>query len=646
MLADDDNDTSRPWRNSVQGFFRATSASPDRSLRTGTAHVATAVLGLGIQHNGLKSSFSSANSGSGGMVKLVRVNDFADSDTTDNSMYTDEEIQSAENIYNVVREYEDGQNFRFEEAFLSDSDSDKDNSVQEGFEGGHITEKTREMERNGEIEGGNERNLSNDVRDGSSGLAQRRMAPLLPLPLAETTETFSKLGFTPISLLEEPKIPSNDATFPNKGTNRAIGPLTPTDSTFSIFPPRTPTTPSYPEPNVTPYHPSVGKDDAYENSLGSVDIATSLDLESPEEAMEISEQPLESFREDMETSEHPIESFREAMETSEYPTEISEHPIDTDGAHNASTVHDMTELRNPESHSFASPDANTPFSGDNLKPLHGSNFISSRTLDLVAGVDSQSELPVMLYTIQDQDLSNNRWSVYESVYEKERRMEILQVPEPTYSGSRSGSNSPREVSFLSRSTDIPSSDSSRSEKNDTDLATASQGFSSHLSPKLGTTLKWRSPEALQNHEQPNEASHVLLNSMESPVSSVVQDTVTKQHHHEHMTSQFLCHEKKSLYRQISGSANDVPWAKWFSMMIMGLVAVPIYFMVAFGFFDYGGNHDYTLKRTLDEKDTNVGVRYFRRYTRTQKVLSGVIGILWMMVVVAMIGVGIGLGIRR
>lgn len=621
MLSDDDNDTSRTWRNSVHGFFRATSASPDRSLRTGTAHVATAVLALSIQHNGLKSSFSTANSGSGGMVRLVRVNDFADSDISETSMYTDEEIQSAQNIYDVVREYEDGQNFRFEEAFLSDSDSEKDISVQEGSEGDQVADKTREMEKNGQIEDGNGRILSNEVGDGSSGLAQRRMVPPLPLSLSETTETYSQLGFTPISLLEESRISTNDATFPNKGANRAIGPLTPTDSTFSVFPPRTPTTPSYPEPNVTPYHTSVGKDDAYENSLGSGNITTSLELESLEEGME--------------TSEHPIESFREDMDRSEYPTETSEHPIDTD-FHNASVVHDVTELRNPESHrTFASPHTNAPFGGDNHAQLDGSNFISSRTLGLVAGVDSQSELPVMLYTVQDRESSNNRWSVFE----KERRMVILQVPEPTYSGSRSGSNSPRDVSFLSRSIDMPLSDSFRSGTNNMDLATISQGLS-------GPTLKWRSPEAFQKHEQPNEVSHVFRKSMETPVSSVIQDSITKQHHHKHMTSQYLNHNEKSLYHQISGGANDVPWAKWFSMMIMGLVAVPVYFMVAFGFFDYGGNYDYALKRTLNEKDANVEVRYFRRYTRTQKVLSGVIGILWLLVVLVMIGVGIGLAIRR
>lgn len=217
----------------------------------------------------------------------------------------------------------------------------------------------------------------------------------------------------------------------------------------------------------------------------------------------------------------------------------------------------------------------------------------------------------MVFSVKHRE-ANSQWSVYENQKTMTGRMEMPQAPMPTYLGPRSGSNSPRSISILSTNIDI----------------------------STGKILPIHSTQ------------------VHPPAFSVVQDTITKQQHHKHMISNEMItkdiignditgHNEKNLqYRQMGVGSNDVSWAKWVSMMIVGLVGVPIYFMLTFGFFDYGGYYEYSLDRTLNEKDTDIQLRYFLRYTRTQKVLSSVIGIIWILIVLAMIGVGFGLSVGK
>lgn len=764
MLADDDNDTSR-WRNSVHGFFRATSASPDWSLRTGTARVATAVLGLGIQHsNSLKTSFTMSISSPGqGVVRLVRVNDFADSDTSNNSMYTDEEILSAENIYAVIQEYEEGQHFRFEENFLSDSDSDRDDGRRKLLACGD-----QRTDKSGQLEGGANRTTNafqgKDPRERSLGLAHLTRLPISPLPA--TNKAVSRL-------VSNEKL-MKESEFPDKSSL-----VRPPKSLIPKIPPSTPTS-LYPEPDVTLFRSDhTNEDNLDETALGGIDITTTTEMDISEYPMDTSEYPMDTSEypmdiseHPMDISEHPMDISEQHMDISEHPMDISEHPIDPTGvtnmnmdsagtlntnrdspylpgspnSHNndiqitrtrgstvqprsssqfsgpqpyqwkssqshsqemawlATTTSDefLTEnfhdtygqigtsmhrdvcIRRTTSPNFAaSPHTNASLSNPHhrtqlnserssfdSKWIHGgiSNTSSSKLLGVIAG-DSQAELPVMVYSVEHRE-SNSQWSAYEKQKTMMERMEMPQAPMPTYLGPRSGSNSPRSISILSTNIDI----SSRNNRSMNDMATKSTSglLSSHPSPKFSSDSKWPR-EISRGQNDPNVGDSDLPILAESPdevtlpvhstqvhpqAFSVVQDTITKQQHHKHMISNEMIskdiirnditshNEKKSQYRQMAVGSNDASWTKWVSMMVIGLVAVPIYFMVTFGFFDHGGYYEYTLDRTLNEKDTDVQLRYFLRYTRTQKVLSSVIGIIWILMVLAMIGVGFGLSVGK
>ncbi|CAN3366370.1 hypothetical protein DICA2_F01156 [Diutina catenulata] len=88
------------------------------------------------------------------------------------------------------------------------------------------------------------------------------------------------------------------------------------------------------------------------------------------------------------------------------------------------------------------------------------------------------------------------------------------------------------------------------------------------------------------------------------------------------------------------------WARWALVMVMGLVIVPLFYMMPLGLLD----------------NTNTGRQYYssmyyyggrygeklvnRRYSKVQKVVSLVLGIVWTVIVLAMIGVGLGVGLTR
>jgi len=800
MLADDEKDTSvadnttfnltsSTWRNSIHGFFRGSSTSPDRSLRTGTAHVATAaVLGHNHQANSLKTSFATSNSGHGqGVVHLVRVNEFADSDSSQNSIYTEEEIRSAENIYAIIREYEDTLFFRFEEAFLSDSDGDGDEAATKAT---RFTEapllqnqKVNPLKPQANAE-------EKEVRGRSIGLGQRRASRQQPIPppLPTTSQALSQLiASTRLSPPADPKA-STDSPASKVSEKKESGvvatvllPKTPNDQNFSV---RTPSSPTYPEPNVTPLRSSLTKEenvvDIEETPLGSVD--TPLDI------MDSSEYPLDTTncteilldsaerskvnRDSLSSTtqsggtrgsstargsgnssnrsrgSHASRFSRGSMSTrdsrdflslsSRHSRDLlrhrSGHSLDFLGLSSRNSRDFITQTSREHAGAIATGQGSTGHekaaddsfpdsshtslslsSGELLTKLDpgrpnaspflieklgsperlrstgespvtlGSNRASPResanrhgsaseVLGLTAGIDSQSELPVMLYTVQDRESNNTRWSVYE----KERRsLGFPQPPSQSYGGLRSGSNSARSISILSRSIDMPFAENVKSQSKPPGVPPTAANIRGLKSPQLSpcmadsayrgtkgssvygssiSSIQGRNSGRYDDNRVPHpgsillkeDASVLVPNSVQqtrvpSPASSVNQDTVTKQHHHLSMIGH---NEKSGQYWQTPSKANAMPWSKWFTMMVMGLVAVPIYFMLSFGFFDYGGYYEFSLDRTLNEKHDDVLVRYFRRYTRSQKVLSCIFGVFWIMVVLAMIGVGFGLAITR
>lgn len=262
--------------------------------------------------------------------------------------------------------------------------------------------------------------------------------------------------------------------------------------------------------------------------------------------------------------------------------------------------------------------------------------------NFTAGLDSQSELPIVLYTVQDRahDERNTRWSVYEKQRSREAPKAAVPKLQPLPKAhTTAGSNSARSIS--SGSLNLSPSPIHRPDES----SFPSPGPSSRYSSPHGALLN--SPMIISDSDLRPEA---LVPAV--VMASVVQDTTAKQTSHQDMYSDVseLNFDYDVEKYQESRRATTMPWAKWFLMMVTGLVVVPAFFMLALGLFDYGGHLRYLLqvpplRKVVEQKRKLVNMRYFRRYSKAQKILSFAIGVAWVCVVLAMIGVGFGVGIK-
>lgn len=108
-------------------------------------------------------------------------------------------------------------------------------------------------------------------------------------------------------------------------------------------------------------------------------------------------------------------------------------------------------------------------------------------------------------------------------------------------------------------------------------------------------------------------------------------------------SMFSDYSQESIEPQIQPNL-IYSWTKWGFMMATALVVVPVFFLLALGMLDKKGfyYHDFD---TPNEKAT-INLSYHQRYSAQQKCVSLVLGVLWVAIILAMIGVGFGLGLTR
>lgn len=86
------------------------------------------------------------------------------------------------------------------------------------------------------------------------------------------------------------------------------------------------------------------------------------------------------------------------------------------------------------------------------------------------------------------------------------------------------------------------------------------------------------------------------------------------------------------------------WKKWSFVMLSAFIAVPVFFLLALGSFDKKGFYYNSYYST--ENKASCEKRYHQRYSAKQKVASFIIGILWLSIICAMIGVGFGVSLTN
>lgn len=541
-----EDDKHRPSRLSLrdslsfQSIFRSSSQSPERPNVKGPRRTPVTL-------NASRVSFASHNSGLS-HVKLVKVNDFADSDSS-SSQYSEEELRDAETIYSVIEEYDWRHlTFHFNEDF------DSSGSASESF-----------------------------YDAAPISLRERAPGP----PGADRAD--SKLSLYLAS---------------QRGVGRPARTITPTKGQHK----RT----------------SLGTEDSHgtpQSRLPDPDITPKRDI---------------SQASDPTTSPRTVGSPGEDVEPSPGAAVLSHRDTNT----SLSSGELLSRLDN----SIRSSNTNTA----------GRNSVVG---NMTAGLDSQSELPVMLYTVHDRDSQNTRWSVYE----KQRHMKLSNrpsVPAPTY---KAGRLEVRSVLLLSLEQEGHESlqHGSHSRSGSSHLEGSSSGtFSGMISSRLSSHLSnskmsgrgssHLSGSGRDSLGRPNPydaypIEHSTYPEVPSPPRSITQDSSAKHDYHNNMFA--LDPEKHDANAEAVPKLLYYSWTKWAMMMVMGLLAVPVYFLLALGFLDFGGYIDHNPLSQLPDEKSEAKLRFFRRYTRTQKMLSVVIGIVWILIVLAMVAVGFGVGLK-
>lgn len=290
-----------------------------------------------------------------------------------------------------------------------------------------------------------------------------------------------------------------------------------------------------------------------------------------------------------------------------------------------------------------------------------SKEINKNFYDLTAGIDSKTNLPVMLYKVQDKQYleRNNRWSIDDKL-QKDIRSNRSPVSSQQ---NRSPNVIPKSFAGSSMSILEPSKSRLGQYASKASISLSGQGVSlnSDASQIYGSkkhshnNLHEKSPPLIFNPSaSPDTQSHGSITLLTA--NNYLHDTLSKNNSHEHM----LNNSPTTNYNAIDSSYDDleknlkpildqVPhnthsWPLFILIMIIGLVVPPIYILLAVGFFDNNNtsNSQYNLHLTYLVVNPNQN----KRFSKTQKLVSFFMGLLWLCIILAMIGVGLGVGLTR
>lgn len=287
-----------------------------------------------------------------------------------------------------------------------------------------------------------------------------------------------------------------------------------------------------------------------------------------------------------------------------------------------------------------------------LPPISSGLKLDSNA-NLTAGLDSSSELPIMLYKVQDKDYdeSNQRWSVYEhrvsgqSYYKQQHEKQEKQATQEIQQQASSDSSSsegrgPKDPSPKRRQPSSSSNIDDNLSKPPPIASLVSQESSRPESPITRTPSSSLPSRAIP----PLPSSNLSTYSVPQP--AMLRDSLSRQNSHELMFK----HEQDSNpfdFSDIEKQSIDYPgdfkyysWLHFAIMMLLGLVICPLYFLLAFGMFDYSTNKQFYSGLYYSGAKANN-----RRFSKLHKLISLVIGIVWFLIVISMIGVGLGLGTR-
>ncbi|KAL6453478.1 hypothetical protein SBY92_005049 [Candida maltosa Xu316] len=222
-----------------------------------------------------------------------------------------------------------------------------------------------------------------------------------------------------------------------------------------------------------------------------------------------------------------------------------------------------------------------------------------KSANMTAGLDASNKLPVMLFKVQDRDLADKQYKEQKSTNHPHHHADT------SSSTDRSRHSTRRPVDIT-----VPETRSGGS------TSTSSNASIKHIINKHFRTIG-------DNINPTNQPKLVTV----SPPKPTYQRTFDEKDLMQIPTP-------PSDSESQSVKFIEYPWLRWSLLMVLGLIIPPLYFLIPIGVLDGG----YTGLRYANKQ--------YRRFNKKQKIISFIFGILWLLIVLAMIGVGIGLGVTR
>lgn len=280
----------------------------------------------------------------------------------------------------------------------------------------------------------------------------------------------------------------------------------------------------------------------------------------------------------------------------------------------------------------------------NRKSILGMDVSNSKLdhpeANLTAGVDSSSRLPITLYKVHDKDYdeSNQRWSVYEN----------SQKLEPAFDSKTNKNKSTQRSRSISRTGNHPDQENLK-KQSPTNLSESRSSKSNTPSSSVPFRPVPLLPVHLDKKSNINEVDEPISRHS-TPEPAILRDSLSRHNSHELMFKSEQNEDNPFNFGDIEKQLIDYyqqtsyySWTQFIIMMALGLVICPLYFLISVGLLDYSSNKQYYSGLYYSgTKSTNY---WQRRYSKTQKLLSFLIGIVWFIIVIAMIGVGLGLGTK-
>lgn len=264
-------------------------------------------------------------------------------------------------------------------------------------------------------------------------------------------------------------------------------------------------------------------------------------------------------------------------------------------------------------------------------PISDKESSDARDLTLVgenmtAGLDSTSDLPVMLFKVQDRNSQNQNQS-HAQYIDDENSDGSLGTGVNTSGSTNASSGGSAVLGTGSAAAVATVAGTSAAVKQETRSSGSSDNSIRNIVNKhfknIGDSVNLK-----------NRPTLVAIgnNNNRSPTNSQTNGN-----------NQLNTFDEKELI-QLPTPTGDIesqdselveyPWLNWWFLMILGILIPPLFFLVPAGVLD----GSFTGLRYADKK--------YRKFNKKQKIISFVLGLIWILIVLGMIGVGLGVGLTR